>query len=348
MTLSTTHTAKHRQTTHHVHLPTSAPRRTVAVVLAVLGAVLLGVTFANNLFKVGPSFEDLMGGFRPHLTSTAIATAHTDVRGLGAAGTEMQTVMLPALAQQLGMTPTELSAYLATTYPSVDAGIKALPQISTTFDGLVTTLDDQRPLFRSADAIPTQDLSASTVPWSLAGAGVLLLMAGAAVWYRPRRAAALAVVLGVLMVVVPLVLTLPQKAADADDLNANLKPVYTQALVTQAQGALTTVSAMATELQTSMLPDLATQLKLTPAQLQQMLGQSFPATAAALADLPTAMPRFQSLVGTFDDNLGNYDTLKPVSFAPIIWTLMAAGLLTVLAAGAVLVRPRHTVVPLRV
>lgn len=346
MTVSTS-PPKHRQTTHHVHLPRSAPRRTAAAVLGVLGALLIATTFANNLFKVGPSFEDLMGGFRPHLTSSAISTAHADVTGLGAAGTEMQTRMLPALAQQLGMTPTQFSAYLATTYPQVSAGVQSLPQISTTFDGLVTTLDQQRPLFRSADAIPTKDLPATTVPWSLAGAGVLLLGTGALLWARPRPAATVAVVLGGLMVVVPILLSLPQKAADADDLNSNLKPVYTAAMVQQAQGALATVSAMGTQLQTSMLPDLAARLHLTPAQLQQMLAQSYPATSAALASLPQAMPRFQALVRDFDAHLGDYRTLKPVSFAPIIWTLLGVGALTLVTGAAMLLWPRHTVVTLR-
>jgi hypothetical protein len=346
----TTYTSppKHRQTTHHVHLPRSAPRRTSAAVLVVLGAVLIAMTFANNLFKVGPSFEDLMGGFRPHLTNSAMATAQTDVQGLGAAGTEMSNVMLPALAQRLGMSQAEFSAYFAKTYPDVAAGVQALPQISTTFSGLITTLDQQRPLFRSADAIPTKDIPATSVSWTLAAAGALLVGTGALLWVRPRPAAAVAVVLGTVMVVVPIMLSLPQKASDSDDLNSNLKPVYTTTMVQQAQGALTTVSAMSTQLQTSLLPDLATRLQMTPAQLQQMLVTSFPATAAALANLPQAMPRFQSLVSDFNAHLGDYDTLKPVSFTPIIWTLMGVGALTLLVGGATLLWPRHAVVSLRV
>lgn len=343
MTLLTTH----RQATHHIHLPIEAPRKVVAALIVVFGAALLGMTVVNNLFKVGPSFESLMGGFRPHLTQSAISTTRADVAGLGAAGTELQTKMLPAMAQQLGMTPTEFAASIAQNYPQVSAGMQALPQIVTTFDGLVTTLDQQRPLFRSADAIPTTSLPATTMPWTLAGAGLLIMVTGGVLWARPRLGATIAVGLGVLLVVVPLSLSLPQKAGDSDQLNSNLKPVYTAELVTQAQGALATVSAMGTQLQTEMLPALGSQLGMTPAQLQQFLGQSFPATAAALGNLPTAMPRFQDLVGTFDSNLGNYDTLKPVSFAPIIWTMMLLGLLTALAGAAMFVLPRHKVVALR-
>jgi hypothetical protein len=333
--------ARHLPTSERVHLPRRSPRKVVAALVVAAGAAMVAVTFANNLFNVGPSFESLMGDFRPHLTDAAISQTRSDVAGLSAAGAELQTKLSPAMAQQLGMTQTQFAAFVAQNYPQVATGMAQLPQIATTFDGLVTTLDQQRPLFRSADAIPTKDVSATTLPWSLAGAGLVLVLVGGTMWFRPRAGAGLAVGLGALLVVVPLALTLPQKASDADQLNANLKPVYTQALVTQAKGALTTVSAMGTQLQSTMLPALAAQLHMTPAQLQQMMTTSYPATAAALGNLPTALPRFQSLVTAFDSNLGNYDTLKPVSFEPIIWTTMGLGLLTALGGAVVLLWPRN-------
>jgi hypothetical protein len=333
--------ARHLPTSTRVHLPRRSPRKVVAALVIASGAAMVAVTFANNLFNVGPSFESMMGDFRPHLTSTAISQTRTDVAGLGAAGTELQTKMVPAMAQQLGMTPAQFSAYIAQTYPQVATGMTQLPQIVTTFDGLVTTLDQQRPLFRSADAIPTKSIPATTLPWMLAGLGVVLVLVGGTMWFSPQAGAATAVVLGALMIALPLVLSLPQKASDADDLNANLKPVYTAAMVTQAKDALATVSALGSQLQTAMLPALATQLHLTPAQLQQMMATSFPATAAAIGNLPTALPRFQTLVADFDSNLGNYDTLKPVSFVPIIWTTMGLGLLTLIGGSVALLWPRH-------
>jgi hypothetical protein len=339
--------ARHLETSNQVHLPRWSPRNVVGAVIISSGAAMIAVTFSNNLFNVGPSFESLMGDFRPHLTSSAIATSRTDISGLGAAGTELQTKMMPAMAQQLGMTPTQFSAYVAKNYPQVSAGMTSLPQIVTTFDGLVTTLDQQRPLFRSADAIPTKSLPATTMPWALAGAGLALMVVGGTLWFRPRIGATVAVALGAVLVAAPLALSLPQKASDADQLNKNLKPVYTVALVTQAHGALTTVSAMGTQLQATMLPALAAQLNMTPAQLQRFMGANFPATSAALGNLPAAMPRFQNMVQAFDGNLDNYDTLKPVSFVPIIWTTVGLGLLTALAGAAVLVWPRHKVLAVR-
>lgn len=316
----------------------------LAGLVFVLGLVLIGLTFANNLFKVGPSFEAMMTDFRPHLTNNAIATSKQDLIQLNSASNELQNRMIPALAMQLNMTPTELTAYINQNYPKVGAGIQGLPKIVSTFDGVVTTLDEQRPLFRSADAIPTKNMPATTVPWSLAGAGVLLLGVGGVMWYRPRLGAMLAFWVGVTLVAVPAILYLPGKSADADQLNTNLKPVYTQTLVTQGKVAITTISGMATELQTKMLPDLAVKMNMPPAQLQQLMTTSFPATTAAMASLPTALPRFQSMVNAFDENLSNYDTLKPVKFSPIIWTLITVGFLTALAGGIGLMLGRRRVV----
>lgn len=342
MTTATRHTS----TTHVMHLPTDVPRRIAAVVLGLIGVALLATTFVNNLFNVGPSFEDLMKSFRPHLTSAAITTAHSDVNGLSAAGTEMQSKMLPTLAAELKMTPAQLSAYLSGNFAQVSAGVTQLPGIVTRFDGVVTTLDKQRPLFASADAIPTKSLPATTVPWGLAFAGIAALGAGALMWWRPRVGGAVAAGVGLLLVAVPLMLSLPGKASDADKLNANLKPVYTASFIAQANSALSTVSGMGTQMQSSLLPALATQLKMPPAQLQQFLGQQFPATSAALATMSTTVPRFQSLVTAFDKNLGNYNTLKPVKFVPIINTLLVCGILTLLAGATVVLWPRHRQVSL--
>ncbi len=310
------------------------PRKFAAGLMVLVGGALVAVTFFANLYHVGPAFDRLTDGFRPAMTQSAIQTDRQDISQVSAAGTEIQTKMLPALAQQLNMTPAQLSTWMTTQFPDVATGLGALPTITPTFNGLINTLDQQRANFAAADAIPTKNLSSTTVPWGLLAVGLIAVGLGAFVWFTPRASALIATVLGAALVAIPIILTMPQKATHADHLNSNLKPVYTQQLITQGNSGLATLSAMGTQMQTKMLPALATQLKMQPAQLQTFLEQNFPATATALTNMPASLGRFQKLVGTFQQHLGDYKTLKPVSFVPIVWLMISGGIALFLLGGA--------------
>jgi hypothetical protein len=337
---ATVHPSVHRLHVTRATLSVGWPRRVVAVFMVFIGAAFVATTIAANLFHVGPAFDRLTDGFRPVMTQHAIQTDRQDIAGLAAAGTEIQGKLLPTLAQQLNMTPAQMTALTNTRYPAVAAGLKALPTITPTMSNLVTTLDQQRAPFASADAIPTKNAPAATVPWALLTVGIVTIATGVVVWFKPRASAVIATAVGAALIAVPLVLTMPTKASNADTLNSNLKPVYTQQLITQANGAVKTLSAMGTQLQTEMLPAVATQLKVSPAQLQTLLAQNFPATAAALKDLPSSLGRFQALTATFDKHLADYKTLKPVSFEPIVWVMLIGGITLFVLGGAGIVITR--------
>jgi hypothetical protein len=245
----------------------------------------------------------------------------------------MQSKMMPAFAQQLGMNDAQLAAYLDENFPAVAAGQKLLPQAVPQFTGLVNTLAANRAYFTSADAIPSGNLPATTVPWAILAAGVLTMAVGVWLWFTPRFAMVAVAVLGIALIAAPLALSLPQKASDADQLNANLKPVYTQQLVSGATSSLQTLSAMGTEMQSGLLPAMADRLGLSESQLLTMLGTQFPATAAALNTLPASLGRFQHMTLVFGDNLDNFNTLKPVAFVPIVWLMIGSGIALVLVAG---------------
>ena len=311
----------------------SVYRRSAALLVAAVGAVFLLSTFTNNLFTVGPDFEEMIDDFRPALSEESIATARSDLVMLEGVGTEFQTAIVPALAPQLGMTEAEFMSFTEANFPDVANGIAALPEIVPTFNGLVDTLDSQRDLFQSADEIPTESLPATTVPWGFFFAGISLLIIGGLLFKPGWLAVALAGGFGAALVVVVVALSLIPKAADADELNDNLRPIYTPELVDQAKGALVTVEAMGSQMQAEMLPALGQQLGMDQAQLNGFLSENFPATAQALGTMPDALGRFGDLTKTFDDNLDNYETITPVSFVPIIWTLMV-GAWVVLAAAA--------------
>ena len=311
----------------------SIPRKVSAGVVIVIGIAFLVITMMNSLFQVGPAFEDMIDDFRPVLTDESLSVARADIAGLEAAGVEFQTVVVPAMAQALGVTSEEFAGLVESQYPAVAGGMAALPEITATFNGLIDTLDSQQELFASADAIPTESLPANTVPWIIAVSGILAIVVGVMMFKPGRTWAILAVGLGAGLVIVTFALSLPQKAADADQLNENLTPIYTQELIGGATASLAVIGAMGQQMQVEMLPDLASQLGMSQDELNAFLGENFPATAAAMQTMPDSLERFEAFVAVFATNLDNYMTIQPVAFVPIIWSLVIGGAIMVLMGG---------------
>lgn len=321
-------------------------RRIPGVLLLAVGVVFIIWTFAANLINVGPAFDDLTDDFRPFMSDEAIATAQADVAGLQAVSDELSTTAIPTLAGAMGIAPEELGQMMATQYPDVAAGIEALPSVVPTFAGVVNTLDAQQANFAKADAIPTSSLPATTVPWSLLAVGVLVAGLGAWLFMRPTQLdGTIAVIVGLALVAVPVLLSIPDKAGAADDLNAALEPVYTAEMVAGGQQALATVDAMATQMQTEMLPALAAQLQLPAEQLDAFLAENLPATAAAMSAMPESMGRFTTMVAAFEANLDNYDVLRPVALTPVAWLMIIGGIVTAIGGALPLLVERFRETP---
>jgi hypothetical protein len=284
-------------------------RMASGALVVVAGSVLVASAFMNNLFEVGPAFEEMIDDFRPLLTDEALETAMADIGGLGAVADEFENAVIPGMSLQLGMDLAQFGGFLNENFPAVAQGVAALPEISTTFSGLIGTLEAEQARFASADAIPAESLPATTVPWGMLGAGVLAVIIGLVMFGRLRLGSLLALVLGVGLVAVSAFLSLPQKAADADQLNANLEPVYTAELVAGAEGALQVVGAMGNDLQSAMLPALAQQLQMEPDQLVGFIGENLPAMGGVMANMDATI-----------------EVLKPVKFVPIIWTMIIVGI----------------------
>jgi hypothetical protein len=318
-------------------------RKTAGAIVALVGVVLIGSILVNDLFTVGPAFEDMSDGFRPVMTEEAIATLEQDLQGMQAAGEEFQTAGVPMFSEALGMSPEEFTAFMQEQYPDVAAGMEQMPAIVESFGGVLSTLEAELENFASADAIPTTSLPATTIPWAMLVAGVVLIVLGILIAVtRGRTTPIIAMVVGALLVVVPFVLSLPTKAANADQMNEDLKPVYTAELIAGAQEGLAVVGAMGTQMTEEMLPALGAQLGMDEAALQAFLGENTPAMAGVIQAMPEAMGRFTELVGTFDTHLEDYLILTEVAFVPIVWTIIVGGAIALAGALWALFALRRT------
>lgn len=297
------------------------------------GIALIAVAFGYLMFwRTGP-FEALTADFRPLMTSQSVAQMETDIAGLEVAAAEYNGALIPALAGRAGTTPAALKAQFAQRYPAATAGMDRIPQIATGLRSLAGTFAAERARFAQADAIPTRGLSTTAIPWLLTGAGLIAIVVAAGATRR-RFPAVVAIVLGVALAGVPLIISMPSKAAAADRLNANLDPTFTAARVVQTEQAVATLTAMTTEITTVMLPQVSAQLGLPASQVNAFLAQNFPALTATLQSAPQALARAQSIASVYGENLSRYEDVKPVSFRVITWTAIGAGLVLIVAGAA--------------
>ncbi|MGD0834450.1 MAG: hypothetical protein ABSA40_08530 [Candidatus Dormibacteria bacterium] len=293
----------------------------IAMVLA--GATLICLALIPGLFSVAPKFSDLTTKFKPEMTAATVAQLRTDLSALSAAQTQFTTEAVPALATELGMTPTQLQATMQQQFPATSAGMAAVPGITAQFNQVLTVMDSQLGNFAQADSIPTSSISPSTIPWVLVVVGALLIVCGVFIrrWWR----AGVALVIGALLIAVPLALSLPGKATAADAMNTQMTPLFTAQTVASAQQSMATMEAMGVEMQTKLIPTLAQMLNTTPAQLEATLAAGFPALGASLTSLSTSLGQFDKLVAAYDGSLADYNAIHTTQFTPIINTILATG-----------------------
>jgi len=219
------------------------------VLVAAVGVAFIVMAVVGNLFSVGPAFDRLSAGLRPVMKQAPIAQYQKDVQVLATVYDEYQSKAVPVMSQALHMMPGQFYAYVGQDYPDVAAGIQALPGTVQQFGGVIGTLQTEQSRFAKADAIPTSNLPAKTVPWGLVGAGVLFIAFGVAIVAHPARIFGwLAVAFAALLIAASVAFSLPQKSSAADTMNTHLKPVYTAQMVTGAKAALATIGAMGNQI----------------------------------------------------------------------------------------------------
>jgi len=303
-------------------------RRLPAFGALAIGIVVLIVLFSTSLFRVGGAFEELTDGFRPIMAEESLTEAAEDLASLGAVSMEFANDVSPEIAGRLGMSAQEFDVFLATTYPSVAAGLSVLPEVVPEFTSIVDLLAGQRTNFETADTIPTGFLPITTLPWLILLIGVATIVVAILMLGDTERAWLITTTLGVIVVALSLLLSFLPKARAADDLNAALETEYTRNLITESAQSLGVVSAMGTEMQENLLPDLAERLDIDQSEMAELLG-GFPATETALSQLGDATDRFQAMVTAFDGQLHNYDAVKATALGPIVLMILVAGAMLV-------------------
>jgi len=185
-----------------VRKPTAAQR--AGSLTAVVGVVVVGVTFVLGLPGKTSALDNLTDNFRPVFEghgSLSINEGAGYLKAVRAADVELETKVLPALPALLKTTPDTVAKLLTKNSPTVaaallskdasNAKVSVLGGILDRFDAIAATVTSDVDDFQSTDALPGAGLPATSISWLLVGPAVLLLLAGYGLLGAPGLAARL-------------------------------------------------------------------------------------------------------------------------------------------------------------
>ena len=306
-------------------------RRIASLTLITVGVALIAGTFAFQMFSRAPAFEKMTTDFSRNVTPATVAALQTNVTDLRAAGTELGTKGIPALAALLKLSPEQFQALAAQQFPALAGAVQQIPQTAAGFDKLLGVIASQDAHLRSAVAIPSKGISTTVVPWLILGSGIVALALGLKAGVR--WTSMIAVALGALMIIGIFAFSLPSKTSDSDALNKAMKPFFTQQQIDASRAAMTSLNATSRELIDKVLPAIAAAQRVPATQLTTQFAGQFPALTRAIISLPDATDKVTALTAVFQRNLSNFAKVEPFHFEAATWIVVAAGLLVMLGGA---------------
>ena len=314
--------------------------RVLALFALVMGIVLVAIPVTTNLFGKASDVDDLTDSLRPVFADAALDQADADMTAIEQMAAQLGGEAIPALAVQFGTTPEAFAQQLGTDHPAVGAGMQQLDVILPYFRGIVDGLRAEAGDFRLADAIPTKNLPAIVVPFLFLVPGLVLMAVALVALRRPgsKLVVPVSLAIGAVLVVAPLVLSVPAKTQAVDDLTDAFRPAFSEAGRATTHQHLDTVHAMIDQLTSDALPALADGLGMPVADFQAFLGENFPAVASGLGDIDAILGRFDGLVAGVDANASSFRGADSIPTAGtdttvLHWLFVVPGLVLLLGAA---------------
>ncbi|MCL4473278.1 MAG: hypothetical protein M1539_00640 [Actinobacteria bacterium] len=149
-------------------------KKVLSVIILLVGVALIIAPFGYKMFDRASAGADMMKAFEPVLTRPNVTTFQEHMQTFGGMQQDINK-MIPALAQQMGITQDQLNQMLGQQFPGVANGMKQMDKMGQDFSTVINVMDQNVENFQKADQLPMR-----TMPWFfiLAG-GALVVLAGA-------------------------------------------------------------------------------------------------------------------------------------------------------------------------
>lgn len=298
----------------------------VAAVVVGLGLLLAPVEF--QMFSRAPGGGDMIDAFGPYMTETKIGAYEAQLSVIDAAHSEIETSIVPALTDALGLDEAEISmrflpfATFVTGWPTIDADMGEM----------LHTMKGDIPNYEAVDALPPFAL----FPWFFVAPGALVAGLGIAALVATRKGRATRgllialAVTGIGVIAAPAIFQMFSRAPKGADMIDDFRPYMTTTKLRTIQGYFVTMATGEGNLRTAVLPALTS--------------EPGPAVGDFLDEWPTIFRDFAPMIATMQENVENYqgvDALPPFDLFP--WFFVVPGALVVLFAVAA--RPRRGLDP---
>ena len=292
-----------------------------AVALLALGVVLVIGPIVAGLFSKVASGKQMLDNFAPHMEADALARYDTDLATLRTAAASIDTIY----GQQ---------AVAAGRFPGLDDYRRRAGEIDRRASTLLDRVSRAEPDYRRAASVGGFDrIPFLVVLYGIAAVyGACVLLAGGR--GRARSATALVALASAAMVVYPFVSDLNDGTRAGERMLGSFAPFMTHGDVRQLQDDFVVLVTAVGELDTGF----------------RAVPQSGP-PAAGVTALVDGWPRISSdlasLVGTINDNIGNFnalddlDDMTPSGLAGFPWVLVGVGVLGAALAIAAMPRQRR-------
>jgi hypothetical protein len=305
------------------------------VAILTVGAVLMAAAVAE-VFD-GMKAEAVSDLVRTEMTDEGLARHRADFESGRQAVVGLQADVLPAVAAGLRMTPGQLRAKIDVDYPSTARLLAREAEIVPFAESSIANLERQQERFEHADAMPVSWLPAYASGVITGVLAAVLMVAGVAlvrgIGPAPGRVMAVPAAVAAVLILLPLSLGYPGKAADAEAVLDSLNP--SRAVVQRTVDSIAVARAADTEFRVELAPNLAASLGMTDAQFAEAIAEESPATAAALTELPDVLARYDARLAIRVDAADDVRFFKRLPMAALGWFgPVFGGVLAVLTGGA--------------
>jgi hypothetical protein len=299
------------------------PTRWVVIVIAAIGAALVVMPFAFNMFGKTPKGAVMIAEFKPFMTTDRLDGFQTDLRQINAGVQETNT----SVAAYLGRGSKNPSAFDAA-YPTFTSFSQQWPAIDSKMTGLMTEVQGNLGNYQAVAALPSFKL----FPWFFVIPGVLIFGFALASWLKParwRRGRWVLVVLGIGLIAAPGIFQMFQRAPKGGQMMTAFQSIETTQNVQQIQGYFATMAEGQGAIRLEIVPSLE-RSGLTAAQI----GTKFPAVATLDSNWVHILNDMTPMIGAMSDNVANYQAIASLPPFPLFpWFFVLPG---VIVAGLAL------------